>query len=145
MNSADRESLFRGTLLVVVVVFVGFPCAAQSSTTESSNELWTAINASFELSERSRITAIFEKHNGEEGAFGEEKIGAIFSYRVRLLSQLINDNDKENEYNLILGAGYVFIRTEQAGGHKSEHRLLLQATPKYVFRSRHPGAGSQPD
>src|SRR5262249_15588968 len=92
VNAADREYLFRGTLLVVVV-FVGLPCAAQSSTTESSNEFWNAINASFELSGRSRITAIFEKHNGEEGAFGEEKVGAIFSYRVRLLSQLINDSD----------------------------------------------------
>lgn len=134
MNGAGRHGLIRAGLVVAIVLFTGLPCAAQSGNAEPSKQVWATLNASFELSERTRITALAEKHNGEEGGFGQSKTGAVFSYRMkRFGSHLRGDVDKENEYNLILGAGYEFIVTDQNGSSKREHRLLLQSTPKYVF------------
>ena len=120
--------------MAATTLLIGLPSAAQSGDTEPSNQLWGTFNASFELSEKTRVMAIAEKHNGEEGGFGQSKIGAIFSYRMKRFGKhLRGDVDKENEYNLILGAGYELIVTDQNGSSKREHRLLLQATPKYVF------------
>ena len=134
VKGVGRQGLVRSALLVVTLLFVAQSGAAQSGNTGPSTQAWGALNASFELSEKTRITAILEKHNGEEGAYGQEKIGAVFSYRKKRFGQhLRGDVDKENEYNLILGAGYEFIRTNQNASSKYEHRLLLQATPKYVF------------
>ena len=134
LRRAIGQTLGRLVLTVCEIFFVTLSGVAQSQNPEPANQLWSTVNASFELSERSRLTAIFEKHNGEEGDFGEEKIGAVFSYRMTRISRhLTGDNDKENEYNLILGAGYLFIVNNQSNGRKDEHRLLLESTPKYVF------------
>jgi hypothetical protein len=79
-------------------LFIGLPCAAQSGNTGPSTRAWGALNASFELSEKTRITAVVEKHNGEEGGYSQEKIGAVFSYRMKRVSKhLRGDVDKENE------------------------------------------------
>jgi len=134
MNLACTQSLVRAALTLASTLFIGLPCAAQSGNTGPSTQAWGALNASFELSEKTRVTAVAEKHNGEEGDYGQEKIGAVLSYRMKRVGKhLRGDVDKENEYNLILGAGYELIETHQNGNLKSEHRLLLQATPKYVF------------
>jgi hypothetical protein len=134
MNTGNRQ-LFDGVILVAAAVLIfAARGAAQNSNPEPSNQLWAAVNASFELSERTRVTAILEKHNGEEGDFGETKVGALFGYRMRrFTSRLVSDNDKENEYNLILGAGYEFISTDQIGSRQSENRVVAQAIAKYVF------------
>jgi Protein of unknown function (DUF2490) len=134
MNPAYRQSLVRAALTLAITLFFGLPCEAQSGNTGPSTQAWGSLNASFELSEKTRLTAIVEKHNGEEGGYSQEKVGAVFSYRMkRVGQQLRGDVDKENEYNLILGAGYELIETHQDGGLKTEHRLVLQATPKFVF------------
>jgi hypothetical protein len=125
----------RTALLLIAIGFSGLPCRAQSSSTEPANQLWATFNASFELSERTRITAIFEKHNGEDDSlFGQQKVGVLFGYRMKRFGKhLTGDNDKENEYNLIVGGGYEFLITDQSGSSKREHRLVVQSTPKYVF------------
>src|SRR6185369_9807635 len=137
-----HRPLFIATALIEVgaglalIVLPGWtmPCAAQSDNTGPSTQAWGALNASFELSETTRLTAVVEKHNGEEGDYGQEKIGAVFSYRMRRFGKhLRGDVDKENEYNLILGAGYELIVTDQNRGSRREQRLLLQVTPKFVF------------
>jgi hypothetical protein len=125
---------FRVRLLVSTILFLSLSSAAQSQTSDESKQFWPAFNASFELSSRSRITAILEKHKGEDSLFDQWKVGAIFTVRVRRLGQqLRHDVDKENEYNLVLGGGYQFVKTDQNGGNKDEHRLLLQVTPKYFL------------
>lgn len=134
MKSANRLGLSRVTLLAITTLLSGLPCAAQSGSTGPSTQVWGSFNASFELSERTRITALAEKHNGEEGGYAQEKIGALFGYRMKRFGKhLRGDIDKENEYNMIMGVGYELIKTHQNESLKTEHRLLLQSTPKYVF------------
>jgi len=134
MNVARRHSLVRAVMTLAITLFISLPCGAQSGNTGPSTQAWGALNASFELSEKTRLTAVVEKHNGEEGDYGQEKIGAVFSYRMRRFGKhLRGDVDKENEYNLILGAGYELIVTDQNRGSRREQRLLLQVTPKFVF------------
>jgi len=134
MNTGNREGFERVVLLAVATLIFFSRAPAQAGNPEPSNQVWIAVNASFELSERARITAIFEKHNGEDGAFGENKVGALFGYRMRRFSShLTSDNDKEKEYNLTVGGGYEFITTGDSGVGKREHRVVAQATPNYVF------------
>jgi hypothetical protein len=134
MNCAHRQGPGSVVLLVVTALLLVSVCAAQT-TSEPANQVWATVNASFELSERTRITALFEKHNGEEDSlYGQKKVGALFTYRMtRLGKHLTGDIDKENQYNLILGAGCEFIMTDDNGRSKREHRLVVQSTPKYVF------------
>ena len=79
----------------------------------------------------------WEKHDGEDLAFSQNKVGSVFSYRMkRMLERLRHDIDDENHYNLTVGGGYEFVETEQPSGTKREHRIMVQSTPKYV-----PGGG----
>lgn len=123
-------------VLLSLVISICVRTAAQSGNNEPPQQIWFAVNASFELTKRTRITAIAEKHNGEESdSFHQSKVGAVFSYRLKRLGQHFrSDNDKENEYNLVLGGGYEYVVTDESGGQKHEHRLLLQATPKFILR-----------
>jgi len=136
LNRANGRAL-RGVALTVFELFLmTLSSTAQSQNPEPANQVWGALNVSFELSERSRVTAFIEKHDGEEDAlFKERKFGVLFGYRVRRLGKhLSSDNDKENEYNLVLAAGYEYIVTDQDKASSiHEHRLVLQATPKYAF------------
>ena len=107
---------------------------AQSPTPDPTKQLWASISASFELGERTRVAATAEKHDGEEGGRVQRMVGAIFSYRMKRFGKhLTGEVDQENQYNLVLGAGYEFVQTGQNGGIKNEHRLVLESTPKYVI------------
>jgi uncharacterized protein DUF2490 len=135
VSPVNQQGLARTALVVTTVLFVALPCAAQSAGTEPAKQLWGTLNASFELGQKTRLTAIAEKHNGEEeSGYAQEKIGVLFSYRMsRIGNRLRQDVDKENQYNLSLGVGYEFLTTNLNGGSRHEHRLVLQATPKYAI------------
>ena len=123
-----------GVLLLAASTFFLAQLDAEGQTADPSKEAWTAVDVSFELSQRTRLTAIAEKHNREDVPHGQGKIGAVFSYRMKRLGKHFRgDPDQENDYNLVLGAGYEFVQTSQNGSTKREHRVLLQATPKYFL------------
>lgn len=42
------------------------------------------------------------------------------------------DIDEENEYNLVIGVGYEYLRTAQSGNTKHENRMMAQATPRHI-------------
>ena len=124
----------RAFFLVSILILSDQLSTVRCQTTGESNQFWPTFNASFELGKRSRISATAEKHNGEDAPYDQWKVGAVFSYRVNRIGEYLrHDVDKENEYNLVLGGGYEFLRTDQNGGQKNEHRVLVQATPKYVL------------
>lgn len=124
---------FSGALLVAITIGIGSSAVAQSASTPQ-DQLWAEINASFELSERLRVKVSVEKHNGEDSPYGQRKLGAILTYRMKGIGRhLRGDVDKENEYNVVLGAGYEFLTTSQNGATKHEHRIVAQSVPKYVL------------
>jgi hypothetical protein len=127
----------RAILLVSVLTLICQWSAVLCQTSGESKQFWPTFNSSFELSKRSRITANVENHNGEDAPYDQWKVGAVFSYRLKEIGEYRrHDVDKENEYNLVLGGGYEFLRTDQNGSKKNEHRILVQAIPKYVLFAR---------
>jgi Protein of unknown function (DUF2490) len=132
-SSIDYRRLSFYGCLIALSVIIPLSCKAQSQP-DRANEFWPALNATFEVGARSRVKAIVEKHNGEDEAFKQWKVGAVFSHRMkRIVKPRQGDIDEENEYNLVVGAGYEFLRTDQNSGTKDEHRILLQLIPKYLL------------
>ena len=124
----------RALLPVSILILIGQWSMARCQSSGESNQFWPTLNASFELGKRSRITTTIEKHNGEDAPYDQWKFAAIFSHRINRIGEYLrHDVDKENEYNLVLGGGYEFLRTDQNGRQKNEHRILVQAIPKYVL------------
>jgi len=77
------------------------------------------------------------KENGEDFGFTQVKTVATLSQRMKRIVRRHTDNaDEENDYNLVFGAGYEYLRTTQNGGVKHENRLLVEATPRHA-----PGLG----
>ena len=54
----------------------------------------------------------------------------------RILKRHRDDINEENEYNLVVGGGYEFLKTNQINSTKVEHRVLVESTPKYMLPAR---------
>jgi hypothetical protein len=127
----------RGSVIwFIVAAFISLtakPCPAQTQD-PSAAEFWPTFNANFELSERISLRGYVERYNGEDGNLRERKIGASFSYRrKRILKKHQPDVDEDNEFNLVVGAGYEFVQTDQGDSNKHQHVMILHATPRYII------------
>lgn len=121
-------------LLVIAIAFISLPGAAQSQNPNAANQFWGTLNASIDFGARARITASAETRNGADPSYELLRAGAVFSYRVKGIGRhLLHEVDKEDEYNVVIGGGYEFLQSEQNGSTGREHRVLLQATPKYLI------------
>ena len=121
------------TALAISVLVLVITGRAFSQSSSAATEVWPAVQASLDPHPRVGVLLIFEKHNGEDVSLAQWKIGASASYRMkRILSKHRDDIDGENQYNLAVGVGYEYVRTEQTSGNKLEHRVIFQTTPKYV-------------
>jgi len=125
------------TLLVAAGLLLTISARAFGQTSNSATEAWPAVRANIDVQPRIGVQVTAEKHNGEDAAESQWKVGAILNYRMRqILTRLRDDIDAENHYNLVVGGGYEFIQTNQINGTKREHRVIVQSTPKYI-----PGGG----
>jgi hypothetical protein len=130
MRTCRRASLVAAALLM----FAGESALAQ---VDSAKETWPAIRATFDLKPRLGVLVYAEKHNGEDGSLAQWKLGTTLNFRMRrILKRHRDDIDEENEYNLVVGGGYEFIKTNQINSTKVEHRVILQSTPKYMLPAR---------
>jgi hypothetical protein len=124
-------------LIAIALLLLMDEGALGQTPTGASSEFWPSLKASFELRPRMRLQVWGDKQDGEDFDFLQWKTGAILSYRMkRILKLRDSDIDEENEYNLVLGVGYEYLRTTQNDKTKSENRIIIQATPRYT-----PGAG----
>src|SRR5262245_32915102 len=100
-----------------------------AQTAGADAEIWPKVSVTYDLGTRSRIQGYFEKHDGEDVSLEQWKVGTMFSYRMkRMLQERRHEIDDENKYNLVVGAGYEFIQTDQNGSAKREHRIILQGS-----------------
>src|SRR5258705_12379957 len=111
-----RMTVTVAACLLLVVTGKGF-----GQDSGAAKEAWPSLRATFDLQPRMGVQVYTEKHNGEDFSLAQWNVGAIFSYRVkRILTPHHEDIDRENQYNLVLGAGYQFIKTEHTNGTKRE-------------------------
>src|SRR5258705_7739541 len=121
------------TVLAIAVLVLVITGRAFSQSSSAATEVWPAVQVSLDPHPRIGVLLIFEKHNREDVSQNQWKIAAIASYRMkRILNKHRDDIDGENQYNLAVGAGYEYVRTEQTSGNKLEHRVIFQTIPKYV-------------
>src|SRR5688572_11946719 len=105
--------------ILVLFSVLTFPiCGSAQTDPAPDKEFWPTLNAIFETSSRSRIAALIERHTGEDTFYEQTKVGATFNYRVKKLLNFADHIDKDNEYHLVLGSGYEFLRTDQGNGTK---------------------------
>jgi hypothetical protein len=124
-------------MLAGAIAFVSVSCVAQSQNQNDTNQFWGTLNVSLDLGARARITTSVETRNGDDPFYQLLRAGAVFSYRVKGIGKhLLHEVDKEDEYNVVIGGGYEFLQTKQNGATQGEHRVLLQATPKYLIGAK---------
>lgn len=123
--------------IALAILFLKGVGALGQTPTGASSEFWPSVKASIELRPQTRLQLWGDKQDGEDFDYLQWKTGAMLSYRMkRMLKLRRSDIDEENEHNLVIGAGYEYLRTTQNDKTKSEHRIIIQATPRYL-----PGAG----
>jgi hypothetical protein len=119
-----------------IILFILLPLTAtvtRAQTSASEKEVWPQIIASFELAPKTRVQVYAQRQNGEEFAYLQTKLGAMLNYRMKRLVKLPHDDiDKENEYTVVVGAGYEYLQTDQNGNPKHENRLILQGTARLL-------------
>ena len=133
-KSPKANRIVLAPLLLVAFLSLVQPSNAQQAETNATQQFWPSLNVTFEPGSRTYIQVIEEEHYGEDAAYQQWKVGTLVSYRLkRIIKPLLGDIDKENEYNLAVGGGYEFIKTDERGSYKQEHRIVVQLTPKYVI------------
>jgi hypothetical protein len=95
-------------------------------------QLWSSVYVNYDLNDRIRAQAFMERHNGEDVSYKQNRIGGLLSYRMKRILKPIDQNDDEDRYNLVVGAGYQYVRTDQDDSYQQEHRIMVESTPKYV-------------
>lgn len=101
----------------------------------SSEEFWPSAKLNLGLGKRAGIQVQAEKQSGEDISRTQRKLSVIGSYRVKRLVSILEENiDQEKNYNLVLGAGYEYLDTDDTGKIKNENRLVIQGTPNYSFK-----------
>jgi uncharacterized protein DUF2490 len=121
------------SMIPAAAVILFFAFASDAQTTSEPKQLWPDLNVTFELGKNSALQTTFEKHDGEDAANRQWKLGVLVTHRVWRIVKPRADPAEENKYNLVIGAGYQFIKTGEGTSAESEHRLLLQSTPKHNF------------
>lgn len=126
------DSIFEA-VLCIVLLGIGFTTAHGQTPDTADWEAWPAVRANIELAERTRLQLYAETENGEEFGYLQFKTGALLNYRMKGIARPHQkDIDEENEYYLVIGAGYEYLQTVQSGNTKHENRLMVQATPRHI-------------
>ena len=97
----------------------------------SSEEFWPSAKLKLEFGRRAGIQLVGEKQSGEDVSRTQRKFSVIGSYRLKRIVSIREDIDQEKNHNLVLGAGYEYLDTNDAGKNKRENRLVIQGTPNY--------------
>jgi hypothetical protein len=122
-----RTSRPAGIILFILLPLTAMVTRAQTSASEK--EVWPQVIASFELTPKTRLQVYGQRQNGEEFGYLQNKFGAMMNFSMRRLIKLPHEEiDKENEYTVVIGAGYEYLQTNQNGDAKRENRLVLQGT-----------------
>jgi hypothetical protein len=132
----------RTTPWIFLLIAIAFPVltganALGQTPDSTATEFWPSVKTNIELRSKTRLQLEIGKRDGEDFDYLQWHAGAMLSYRMKpMLKSRREETDEENEHNLVIGVGYEYLRTTQNDETKSENRIIVQATPRYM-----PGAG----
>ena len=120
-----------GVALVLVLALSSHLCAQGAS-----QEFWPSAKLNLGLGKKAGIQVVGEKQSGEDISRTQRKFSVIGTYRVKRMVSLLEENiDEEKNHNLVLGAGYEYLDTNDNGSIKRENRLVVQGTPNVRIKS----------
>ena len=129
METARRSRLVLWQFAVLMIV-VAFPSHLWAQG--SSEEFWPNLKLSLGLGHRAGVQVFEQKESGEDISRTQYKFSVIGNYRVKRIVSVLEENiEEEKNYNLVLGAGYEYVNTNDTGKIKNENRLVIQGTPSY--------------
>jgi len=100
----------------------------------STNEFWPEINVFVNLSDRSRIFAMYSATRQENlGTYADGQTGIYFDFWALppLRRRLIDHADASRSKLLLLRTGYLFARPKNNSGAATEHMLTSEATGRF--------------
>ena len=123
--------------LTLIAVFC-LPARGQSQADATNGEFWPALDVHIQLPDHYRLLGFVESKKGEDFSYQQLDAGLGFGYQWKRFSKPHLENiDPDKEYTLVLGGGYEYLRTLQAGKNTSyENRLVLEAFPGFRPASR---------
>src|SRR4051794_14811899 len=119
-------------LLALSVVMCASSANGQKS--DSTNEFWPEINVFVNLSDRSRIFAMYTATRQENlGTYADGQTGIYFDFWALppLRRRVIDHADASRSKLLLLRTGYLFSRPKNNSGAATEHMFTSEATGRF--------------
>lgn len=129
-------------ILLLPLVLLLIPTKKTLSQTANGNptEAWPEFTLNYDPIRKIRLMFAIRKERSEDTPEKTLETTATFIYRLRpLVRNMIfsdDENDNEKKYALSLGVNYELSRTFGQASIKNEHRLMLDATPRYKLRGK---------
>lgn len=121
-------------LLVPALLLIAMSAAAQAQDSAAVTELDPGIGIAVDLTPRVRLDFFTGKEKSEEISTSKWKVSAGASFRLKpLFESFLDDLDTNKQHVLVLGAGYEYSRASESGDTSIEHKIMLDATPRYAF------------
>jgi len=123
--------------LALIAVFC-LRARAQSQADTTKGEFWPAVDFHIQLPDHYRLLGFVESKKGQDFSYQQLDAGLGFGYQWKRISKPHLENvDPDKEFRLVVGGGYEYLRTLQAGKNTSyENRLVLEAFPGFRPASR---------
>lgn len=130
--------LIRRQRLIVLFGYL-FLCAVHgfSQSDSAVSEFDPEFDLNFDLNRNTRFLFYIGKEKTEQTASYKTKIGGGVSFRMKPVFSLIDDDpNSDKRHRLVIGAYYEFSRTAESGSTTVEHRIIVDATPRYHFGNK---------
>ena len=105
--------------------------SANGQESDSTNEFWPEVNVFVNLSDRSRIFAMYTATRQENlGTYADGQTGIYFDFWALppFRGRLIGHADSSRSKLLLLRTGYLFSRPKNNSGAATEHMFTSEAT-----------------
>jgi hypothetical protein len=125
--------------LLTLVLLVGCIATIRSQVPEGQpTEVWPEFTVNYDPIPKVRLMFAIRKERNEDTPDKTLETTATIIYRLRPLvrNMLFNDdeNDNEKKYALSLAANWEYSRSFGTTALNNEHRIMLDATPRYRVR-----------
>jgi hypothetical protein len=131
LNSSGSQI---GRVLPVLLLLVLSFIAGRAQTSEAANEIDPGISITVKLNPKTRLEIATGRERSEELASAKWKISVGANYRFGPFRKA-DQNSSESDGNLffVVGSAYEYSTTKEADTSKTEHRMMFDGTPRYVF------------
>ncbi len=132
MKRTPVKGLLLGALIIIAIV-VNAPAQEPHAVTE----LDPGIGINVDLTRTVRLEFFTGTEKSEELRTNKIKVSAGVSFRLKpRFTPFLDDLDSDKHHILVVGAAYEYSRASEHGLATHEHKIMIDATPRYAFPSK---------